>query len=110
DRLRDYGIAHGAISRSAIGHPWPATSQSCALHGHDGLSTRKRRPGRPPSKWSFLQRRCMTPRRAAEWQSKRRMFEHRDVRVRRGCHSASTKGRCADTTSAHPSCQAQWFW
>jgi hypothetical protein len=33
------------------------------------------------------------PRSAAEWTGKRRMSEHRDVRVRRGGHSASIAGK-----------------
>ncbi|HEX7370553.1 MAG TPA: hypothetical protein VF284_09785 [Rhodanobacteraceae bacterium] len=60
-------------------------------------------------KQSISWRLCMTPRRAVERQSKRRMFEAMDGRVRRGCRSASTKGSFADTTSAKSSCQAQWF-
>jgi len=61
------------------------------------------------SEAELLMRLCMTPRRAAERRSKRRMSEHTDVRVRRGRRSASTKGNRADTTSARSSCPAHGF-
>jgi hypothetical protein len=52
----------------------------------------------------------MSPRRTADRASKARMSEHRDVRVRAGARSASTKGSFGNTTLPKPACRAQWFW
>jgi hypothetical protein len=52
----------------------------------------------------------MTLRRAADRASKARVSEAMDGRVRAGARLASTKGSFADTTSAKPSCPAQWVW
>jgi|SRR5579875_817455 len=59
---------------------------------------------------SFSERLCTAPRRAADRASKARMVEAMDGRVRAGARSASTEGSRADTMSARPPCQAQWFW
>ena len=70
----------------------PCFARFLRVHADEAncLASLRTRPGWPSPKRKM--RRCMMPRSAAERQSKRRMFEAKEGRVRRGCRSASIAG------------------
>ena len=84
-----------ALLAGASGPPRPCTTapvaQCPAVHGlrHRKLAQAKARDGRVER---AFKRRCRPPSLAAEWRSKRRMSDYRDVGVRRGRHSARSAG------------------